>query len=439
MKNAPLGVYSLETDGSGTVTFKVSVKGQGGVCCPEVFVNAKPADVRIYADILAWGYESAKFSQEGHLIESTIPDISKDAKVTVDGNDTYMPYGSFGVPINVMYGLDFPVLNGNILVNPEKPSFIYTDSLVSDDSGQRWKYFGTAFDTMAISPKQPNVLYTWSRYFPNILFKSTDYGLHFDEFIDVNINLATDFVTQIVPDPKDANTIYLVTWQGLFKSNDSGKNWDFITTPEKTVETIAINPRDTSTIFMGGLNLYKAEDGGKSWKETGLTNKDIHCIMFNTSNPEIMYVGVSGGLFISNDGGKSFRKGESLAPLGNRSIVLDPKNSNIVFVFSYGGIYKSEDSGNHFTKISPYGFENCSGVVNSKGELLVNSNGFLFKLDNNRNFVPLGGESFLKKGPKWKIIDGEFYIAVNTIKSDFIAIKINDKTIEFYKVCDMVP
>jgi hypothetical protein len=442
MKNTPLGVYNLKTDGSGTVTFKVSVKGQSGMCCPEVFVNDKPADVLIYADILAWGYESATFSREGHLIESTISSITNDTKVIIDGNDTYMPYGSFGAPINVMYGCsDFPLINGNILVNPKKSSFIYVDSLFSEDSGQTWKYFGTTFDTIATSSKQPNVLYAWSRYFPNTLFKSTDYGMHFDEFIDVNIDLATDFVTQIVPDPKDANTVYLVTWRGLFKSEDDGKNWNFITTPEKTVEAIAINPRDTSIIFMGGLNLYKSEDGGKSWKETELTNKDIQCIAFNQGDPEVVYVGVSGGLFISNDGGKSFKKTGNFCFWGNRSIATDPKNSNRVFAFSYGdGIYKSEDSGNHFTKISPYGFENSSGiVVNNNGELLVNNNGIPYKLDDNGNFIPLGGAFFLKKGPKWKIIDGKFYIAVNTIKSDFIAVKINDKTIEFYKVCDMIP
>jgi len=442
VKNKPLGVYDLKTDGSGIVIFKVSSKGQTGVgYFPDVFVNEKPAGVRIYADILAWGYESATFSKEGHLIESTIPGIANDTKVITDGNDTYMPYGSFGVPTYTMYSSDFPRVNGNILVNPEKPSFIYTDSLVSDDSGQTWKYFGTTFDTMATSSKQPNVLYAWSRHFHDTLFKSTDYGMHFDEFIDVNIDLATDFVTQIVPDPKDANTVYLVTWRGLLKSEDDGKNWNFITTPEKTVETIAINPKDASIIFAGRLNLYKSNDGGKTWNETELTNKGIQCIVFNKSDPNVMYVGVSGGLFISNDGGKSFKNVGSFCFWGNRSIATDPKNSNRVFAFSYGdGIYKSEDSGNHFTKISPYGFENSIGItVNNDGELLVNNNGIPFKLNDNGNFTPLDGEFFLKNGPKWKIIDGKFYIAVNTIKSDFFATKINDKTIEFYKASDMVP
>ena len=434
MRNTSLGAYDLKTNENGIVTFKVSCKGQYP---PQILVNGKPAGVRIYADILAWGYESATFSREGHLIKSTIPEIAQDTKVITDGNDTYMPYGSFGIPIYAMY----PSGVGNrILVNPEKPSFIYTNSFVSDDAGLTWNYFGTAFDAMAISHSKPNVLYAWSRHFPNTLFKSTDYGMHFNEFIKININLAKSFVRQIVPDPKNPNVIYLETWDGLFKSDDNGKSWNFMETPEKTVETIAINPSDPNIIFMGGVNLYKSNDGGRSWNRTDLTNKDIKCIAFNKRNPNIMYVGVSGGLFVSNDGGKTFKFAEVPGPFENGSIAIDPKNTNRIFVFSYGsGIYESDDSGAHFTKISPYGFENSTGAVNSNGELLVNNGGILFKLNNDGNFVPLNGEFFLKGGPKWKIINGKFYIAVNMIKSDFFAVKIDNKTIKFYKALDMVP
>jgi len=37
------------------------------------------------------------------------------------------------------------------------------------------------------------------------------------------------------------------------------------------------------------------------------------------------------------------------------------------------------------------------------------------------------------------MIDGKFYIAVNTIQPSFFAVKIDDKTIKFYKASDMVP
>lgn len=77
--------------------------------------------------------------------------------------------------------------------------------------------------------------------------------------------------------------------------------------------------------------------------------------------------------------------------------------------------------------------------MNSNGELLVNNGGIPFKKNNDGNFVPLDGEFFLKNGPKWKIINGKFYIAVNMIKAHFFAVKIDNKTIKFYKALDMVP
>lgn len=155
IRNKPLGVYDLKTDEKGIVTFKVRIEREGCEYCYRVFVNGTPAEVRIYADILAWGYDFATFSEKGHLIESTIPGVTNDTKVIIDGNDTYMPYGSFGVPTYAMYSSDFPRIGNNILVNPEKPSFIYTDSFVSEDPALTWKYFGTTFDTMAIFPQQP--------------------------------------------------------------------------------------------------------------------------------------------------------------------------------------------------------------------------------------------------------------------------------------------
>jgi len=104
-------------------------------------------------------------------------------------------------------------------------------------------------------------------------------------------------------------------------------------------------------------------------------------------------------------------------------------------------LYKSTDYGKNFTKIDfPLSFITDIGItVNESGELLINDSGILFKLNSKGNVVPLCGEVFLNKGPAWKIINDQFYIAVNTIKSSRVRAVVKNDTIEFYKASDMIP
>ena len=449
IKNKPLSVYDLKTEENGIVTFKVRIAIEGCEYCYKVFVNGKPAEVRIYADILAWGYDYATFSKEGHLSDSTFHNITRDTKVSFDGSDTYMPYGSFGLYLSDLYSLSFSSRSNDILTNPKELSFIYTNKFISKDSGLTWKYFGTTFDKIAISPKQPNILYAWSAQFPETLFKSTDYGMHFEKLTSIKIDLALDYVTQILVDSADSNKIYLATWKGLLKSDDGGKKWNYIIASETgAIQCIAINPKDSNFIIAGAnYGLYKSEDQGKTWEKISLVKNQPpewnipNCIVFDPANPGTIYAGTENTLFVSKDAGESWEKLGIFGFFGRETIAVDPTSPNKIYIYSYGkGIYKSEDYGKHFTKIDfPLNLTDVGITVNSLGELLINANGIPFKLNKNGNFVPLGGDTFLKNGPKWKIIDEQFYIAVNTIKSDWVQVIITDDTIEFYKACDMVP
>ena len=61
------------------------------------------------------------------------------------------------------------------------------------------------------------------------------------------------------------------TRTGVFRSIDEGETWDRITPindPElRNVDSLAVDPRDTNTIYVGTYHLpWKTTDGGKSWK-----------------------------------------------------------------------------------------------------------------------------------------------------------------------------
>lgn len=112
----------------------------------------------------------------------------------------------------------------------------------------------------------------------------------------------------------------------VYKSEDCGDTWAEIWRSEKTIGAIAIDPSDDLSIWVGinvGLtgyteNLYHTTDGGENWEavswgeeETKLQNLlDIH---FDRSDASVMYVcgwgdtyHVDGGLFVSNDKGKTW-------------------------------------------------------------------------------------------------------------------------------------
>ncbi len=446
IKNTALGVYDLKTDKDGIVKFKAKVERTDCENCYNVYVNDKLAHVRMYADILIWGYDLARFSKNGRLIASSFIGINKDANVVMKDSNVYMPYGSFGFEISDMYEV-----NGsrtNMIVSPKNSSIIYTNNFVSKDGGSHWEKLGMSFDIIAADPNKQNVLYGWSEtnsYNISALFKSEDYGKNFTKIKDVEL------ARQIVVDPNASNTIYLATYKGLIRSNDGGKTWDYKVDPEiGNVEFVAINPKNSDVILVsGGMGLYKSVDKGQTWKKVNFVDVGSgvqdhpNCIVFDPANPDTVYAGTNYALLISKDGGETWNKlRASLNLFGQRTIAIDPTSPNKIYVVSFGdGLYKSKDYGKNFTKIDfPLSFITDIGItVNESGELLINDSGILFKLNSKGNVLPIGGEVFLNKGPAWKIINDQFYIAINTIKSSAIRAVVKNETIEFYKASDMIP
>ncbi len=446
IKNSPLGAYDLKTDGSGIVRFKAKVERKDCEDFYNIYVNGKLANVRVYADILIWGYDFARFSENGHLIESSFIGINKDANVITKDGNVYMPYSSFGFEISDIYEVNGSRVN--MIISPKNSSIIYTNNFVSKDNGIHFEKLGMSFDVIAVDPNKPNVLYGWSEsnsYNVSALFKSEDYGKTFTKIKDA------EFAIQIVVDPNTSNTIYLATYKGLIMSNDSGKTWDYKTNPEiGNIEFVAINPKDSNLILVsGGTGLYKSVDKGNKWKKVNFVDVDSgvqnhpNCIVFDPANPDTVYAGTNYALLVSKDGGETWNKlRANLNILGQEAIAIDPAIPNKVYVVSFGdGLYRSTDYGKSFSKIDfPLSFITDIGVtVNKSGDLLINDSGILFKMNSKGNVVPLGGEVFLSKGPAWKVINDQFYIAVNTIKLGRVRAVINNDTIEFYKASDMLP
>ena len=101
------------------------------------------------------------------------------------------------------------------------------------------------------------------------VFVTKDNGATFQ---DVTDNLPQRYISDVVPDPKDPNTVY-ASLSGfrsghVFKSTTGGGSWQSINgnLPDVPANALAINPVDPKNIFVGtDLGLFETIDGGVNW------------------------------------------------------------------------------------------------------------------------------------------------------------------------------
>src|SRR5499433_2180275 len=185
---------------------------------------------------------------------------------------------------------------------------------------------------------------------------------------------------------------------GVWKTTDGGLNWTPIFDKTKgaalAIGAIGMSESDPNVIYVGtgeacirgnivgGNGVYKSVDAGKTWNFVGL--RDTHAIgrlIVNPKNPEIAFVAALGhpfgdneerGIFRTRDGGKIwekvlYRDGKT----GGIDIAFDPSNANILFASLWqvkrspwgmesggpgSGLYRSAAGGTTWKEIKGHGF-----------------------------------------------------------------------------------
>ena len=150
------------------------------------------------------------------------------------------------------------------------------------------------------------------------------------------------------------NIIYVGTATGgLWKSIDGGTTWTpiFDDQPTSSIGAVAINQSNPQIVWVGtgeaalrnsvgvGRGVYLTLDGGKTWKLLGLEKSEkISKILLHPDNPEVAYVGALGttwgenperGMFKTADGGKTWEKILYVdEKTGVADMAMDPSNPN---------------------------------------------------------------------------------------------------------------
>jgi photosystem II stability/assembly factor-like uncharacterized protein len=250
------------------------------------------------------------------------------------------------------------------------------------DAGASWRHMGLAdagqIGRVRIHPADPDVVYVAAlghAFGPNEtrgVFRTVDGGLSWQQVLFVSNEAGA---VDLAMDPANPRVLYAAFWQakrqpwdmisggpgsGLYKTVDGGNTWVELTEglPEGTKGKIgvAVSPAAPNRVWAlvehaeeGGL--YRSDNGGKSFRRVSadrnlLTRAWYYTRVFaDTKDANTVYV-LNVQMWRSDDGGKSFRPIPIRTPHGdNHDLWISPDDPRTMIQSNDGGANVTYDGG----------------------------------------------------------------------------------------------
>lgn len=153
------------------------------------------------------------------------------------------------------------------------------------------------------------------------------------------------------------------TFSRIYRTDNGGRNWQIVADNQPTDflgnsggsqgwynNVIAVKPDNPNIIVAGGVSMVRSTNGGESWTIAGNNvHPDHHAMMYDPTNPDRLYGGNDGGMYVSNNAGQSWTAiNNGLAVTQFYAMAVDQREENI----TYGG---TQDNGTLSNASSSYG------------------------------------------------------------------------------------
>jgi photosystem II stability/assembly factor-like uncharacterized protein len=262
-----------------------------------------------------------------------------------------------------------------LAVDPQESRNVYAASreagvFKSSDGGTTWRpVFAPSteragrFDALAIAPGDPEIVYagTGGGVFKSIdsgaTWRAANSGLFGRESAEERQHrLDEGYVTALIVDPGDSETVYAATYGDVFKSTNGGASWRSMGLSHSLVGALVLDPNDPDTMYAGMLGafaggawaksgVFKSTDGGAGWRPVGLQGRNVSALAVDLAHPEHLYAGTDEhGVFKSTDAGASWHPA-GLARKSVERLALDENDPLMIYATTGDGVFKSVDGG----------------------------------------------------------------------------------------------
>jgi photosystem II stability/assembly factor-like uncharacterized protein len=249
----------------------------------------------------------------------------------------------------------------------------------STDGGRTWQHMGlrdTRFiSKIAINPRNPDVVYVgalghaFGANEERGVYMTTDGGRTWTKTLYVD---SEHGVADLAIDPANPNIVYAAMWQfrrtpwthtsgsergGIFRSLDGGRTWKKLTEGlPKMIGRIGISVAPSNPNIVYAITeakegtLYRSDDRGETWrnvsKQANIVSRGFYYtrVRVDPQNENRVYA-VASTLFLSIDGGRTFRPISNRTHIDYHAFWIDPQDPRRLWQGQDGGVAVSYDQG----------------------------------------------------------------------------------------------